>query len=60
MEEGYFHTIEDDTNPELSWDKEILLPQYEVYMFGDTVGMVVENKTASFVVLHLGKKIGVR
>ena len=53
MEKGYFRTIEGDTNPELSWDKEILLPQYEVYMFGDTVGMVVENKTASFVVLHL-------
>jgi len=53
MEEGFFYTIEGDTNPELSWDKEILLQQYEVYMFGDTVGMVVENKTASFAVLHL-------
>ena len=53
MQPGFFYTIDGDTNPELSWDKEILLPQYEVYMYGSTVGIVVENKTPSFAVLHL-------
>jgi hypothetical protein len=51
-EEGFFYTIEGDANPDLSWDKEILLPKYEVYMYGDTVGVVLELND-SFAVLHL-------
>ena len=46
-------TTPDDPEPEPSWDKEILLPQYQVFVCYETVALVMEHKTDDFLVLLL-------